>query len=403
MAPPAFAEPGAWASFRLGVEHSVLARGLFLLPWVFFALAVPLVPQRFEDVAAVFLACQLIGLGAWLGLDGTSRRMAFITGLGGSQVAREAGVMAFELTLFVGMALMGWLGAPEDYPTVEVGLLLGVFAYGVGGVTRLSGATLGGRGIRALGMTLVMGLSGVLAWLCGWMHLDDALALQAWLVCGLSAVARLLLASWSPESAAGRGRPRPIWLVCALASIFVLPLEALHDPSEVLRPDPSGHLLVPPSGDVLSPRHLWRVTADGDRERLPVKGPFYSALGHASGAAVYVRHDLVDMLWSSKERHEPIPITGLLTADGHSTECALPEGAYWTWFDPAGQSALVADDAGGVWRVDAAGCRLHDGVPSGLPDQLLAMNAKGRGFTPTDDWRVAGINGKTFRLVGAGK
>jgi hypothetical protein len=304
------------------------------------------------------------------GVDGGSRERAFWAGLGAAPASMELGVVLVDLVFMALVSGVGWLVGPDDPVFLVLGAGAGLVTYGLGSATRSAARSESGRFGLVLAMLLVMALNTAVAFAASYGHLVVGVALQLGIVASVGLVSRVLLSARSPESAAGRGRRSWSWLGAALAGLLVVPIQfAEGKPDSTSAVSDAAGLFVP-DGDPMAGKQLWRVGANGEPERLSLRGRVFYPEPGPRGSATFFHKDLgavASVLLEGDRGREGSQRSmtvsdglhfGMLTADGGSIACDGPLLSGTTTFDADGMGATRTLPSGESWRLDADGCRL---------------------------------------------
>jgi len=375
--------PGIGAAAQAGARHAWAARkGLYALLAALSLLSVAAgaAPGPVAGPAgAALFGVALAALGLVRGLDGRGRHAAFWAGLGLSPLGWELGVMGLDLGALVGAwAVAAALGA-EGTATLWIGLAPGLWLYAAASATRGSAPAEAGRALRLVGVVLGAGGAAALSANSGLAPLPAALGWPLLLTAAAGLLVRLAAAARAPESAAGRGRPRPGWLAAALSGLLALPLLSLHTPTDLttLERGPTGALMVPEL-DAFASRALWWQPIGGSPERLSPRGHFVRISTHPSGAAAW-RRIPAEAAWDALLNDGPNPhlaffdrwaplshhgIDEVRLADGQIVSCEVQVFGHLgdnRDFSADGMRVTATEDEGRRWLIDAQGCRPADG------------------------------------------
>ena len=387
--------PGFAAAAATGARLVWQTRRLLFAPLaviVVIAVGAGQLPGSFAGPAGEWLlGLALLAFGLLRGLDGRSRHAAFWVGAGLSPTGLELGAVGLDLgAMTLAWALAGALGA-GPWGVTSSGLLLGLLAYGAASGTRASAHAEAGRALRLVGWAIGALFSCAAVIATGYGTLAAAIGWALGL-CGLSGLLlRLLTAHRWPESAAGRGRPRPTWALSALAGLLAAPVLAAQGPDPRWAvPTPTYSFehqsffparwaeygtLYRPWG-IGSARFLWWAAPGEAPARLPVRGLFLWT-DQPSPLVVSWRRLPDQALLSALLRGEltggppyngvppafhdsPAVVDGVRLADGTVVECeAQVWGTAWgpQWVSDDGLQAEGVDAAGQRWHLDADGCR----------------------------------------------
>jgi hypothetical protein len=368
------------AAVSAGARLILQSRGLLFIMLAVAALVAVAAAQlsgSFSQAVGRALLGVALGLFAALrGIDGRSRHAAFWVGNGLSPTGLELGAVGLDLgAMALAWGLPGLLGVDVmGAPAFWGGL--GLVVYGIAGGARSSAPSEARRLLPMLGIVLGAVGAAVVADLSGLGTTDAALQ---WVV-GLTALSGLLLrlglAHRWPASAAGRGRPRPIYLISAVVGLLAVPILAAQQPSDLEARSGVQQLgtLYVPRGGVLASGALWWAAPGEAPRRLPLRGVFTVVDEHPSGLVSWRRVDrlahrapfLARALGGAVgaaelvAQHTAASVDGVRLADGQLVECP---GRAWGptqrphWVSDDGLQAEALDASGQRWHLDADGCR----------------------------------------------
>ena len=358
---------------RLLVWREIWARGpLYLL----LAAAVALTwvaggdsREIMQGITAVFILALSFGFG--MGAPG--REEAFWVGLGGSPRLRELVPASLHVAAIV---LASVCMRPELPVLTLVALMGGLACYALAGLGRIYAATTAGRlgvltGVVALAATTLVPSGWIGAW-----PLLLGLAVRIGLLAVVSLVARFVLASSRPASAAGRKSVGGLLVVAPLATALAVPVEALWPTPVAGELSSDGQLVISSGGSAWVDAHaVWRVTDEG-YERTGLIGRIGYAVADPASDNIVVQHVVDDRrrlaFWVGEE---------LVECSGELF--TIPD---YTWF--SGDSVVVASSEGRVVEIGADGCSTAFETPSGLPTEMKRLNLV---VEPTADWRVVTV------------
>lgn len=322
-------------------------------------------PAKWEDGFVLMAAASLIPYGIALGLSQQAKEDAFWSGLGGSPYVREATAMVLQLGI-VGMLTV--LIRADD-PS-QVYSAAGVAAVGIvlAGFARSWAQSLAGRLMVAAGTVFLPFVTLLPSLQIGGWSLGDGALYRFAMLAMLCLVGRVALAGRRPATAAGRRRGNWLWVAFPLSTVLVSVPEAFVDAPLYHHASMDDRLMVPNSDHpIAAPQRIWRNDG-GTYTKLDLMGPIDRAFLLDSGTVVYERSQL--------DLDAPQTI-GLLTADGTTVECAVPDDDGLSWPADDGRSVIRMTEGGGTYVLSVAdGCSVGGGLPAELPHELEIMNVE---------------------------
>jgi len=373
---PDMAEIGGGESLRLGAALTIRSR------WPLMAIISVIslvVAQGLTDTADWVqqsahgvLMLMVAAFGLIRGLDGQGPTLAFWRGLGVRPASFELGVVGVDL-LFMG-ALLFFASRVTDAPVLTLlGAGLALVAYGFGSATRGAASSEGGRAALVMAMVSVMLTGTALSFLASYGHVVLALLMQMGIIGAAGVLSRVLLSDWAPQTAAVRQQRRghAVWLGCALSGLLVIPVQFFDGMPESTAAVPDAAGLFVPDRDPMSGKQLWRVGADGEPERLSLRGRVLFPEPGPHRSAAFFHKDLgavASMLVREDQGREQSrgSLTvrdgvhfAMITAGGEAITCDGPLLSGSTAFDADGMGATRTLSSGEVWRLDGDGCRLR--------------------------------------------
>lgn len=320
-------------------------------------------PAKWEDGFVLLAAASLLPYGIALGLSQQAREDAFWTGLGGSPQVREATAMVLQLGIVGALTVLIRADDPSlvysAASVAAVGIVLAGFARSW--AQSLAGRLMVGAGTLLLTLVTLLPSLQIGAW-----SLNFGAQLRFALLTVLCLVARVALAGRRPSTAAGRRRRGWLWVAFPLSTVVVSVPEAFVDEPLYHHASTDGLLMIPSTGHAIAGgQRVWRADVNG-YTKLDLSGPIDRAYLHDSGSIVYER---------GRVDFDTPQTIGLLTADGTTVECAVPDDDGLSWPAPDGQSVLRMTEGGGTFELSVdGGCSAAGPIPEALPHELGVLN-----------------------------